>query len=230
MKNKEIALLKHLLNLAVEWGYLHENPTRRVKLLRESNRRLRYLSKEEIDRLTAVASSDLRPIIVMALNSGLRRGEIFDLTWEQVDLKNRVIEIIKTKNGEKKTVPINKTLLEEMHRLPRRIDSPYVFPGRKGNRRTDVKKSFRSAVRKAGLKDFTFHDLRHTFASHLVMAGVPLPTVAELLGHRSIEMTKRYSHLSPNHKANAVRVLDSLSDESKERQSVKEGDSIPKLI
>ena len=90
---------------------------------------------------------------------------------------------------------------------------------------TDVKKSFRTAMKKAEIEDFCFHDLRHTFASHLVMAGVPLLTVAELLGHKSIEMTKRYSHLSPNHKATAVRMLDSLNDEKQEIQSTSEGSS-----
>ncbi len=170
-------------------------------------------------------SRHLKPIIILAVNTGMRRGEIFNLKWSYVDLKKRFIEVIKSKNGEKRVIPINKTLLEVLHRLPRRIDSPYVFPGKKGKKRTDCKKSFRTAMRKAEIEDFCFHDLRHTFASHLVMAGVPLLTVAELLGHKSIEMTKRYSHLSPNHKAAAVRVLDALCDEKQEIQSTSEGSS-----
>jgi len=223
--NKEIGLLKHLLNLAVEWGYIYENPARRVKPLRENNRRLRYLIKEEINRLVSAADRHLKPIIILAVNTGMRRGEIFNLKWSHVDLKNRFVEIIKSKNGEKRVIPINKTLLETLHRLPRRIDSPYVFPGKKGKKLTDVKKSFRTAMKKAEIEDFCFHDLRHTFASHLVMAGVPLLTVAELLGHKSIEMTKRYSHLSPNHKAAAVRVLDALNDEKQEIKSTSEASS-----
>ncbi len=223
--NKEIGLLKHLLNLAVEWGYLYENPARKVKPLRENNMRLRYLANEEINRLVASASGYLKPIITLAVNTGMRRGEIFNLKWSHVDLKNRFVEIIKSKNGDKRVIPINKTLLEALHRLPRRIDSPYVFPGKKGKKLTDVKKSFRTAMKKAEIEDFCFHDLRHTFASHLVMAGVPLLTVAELLGHKSIEMTKRYSHLSPNHKAAAVRMLDSLNDEKQEIKSTSEGSS-----
>ena len=122
-------------------------------------------------------------------------------------------------------IPINKTLLEVLHRLPRQIDSSYVFPGKKGKRLTDVKKSFRTSMKEAEIEDFCFHDLRHTFASHLVMAGVPLLTVAELLGHKNIEMTKRYAHLSPNHKAAAVRVLDALCGEKQEIQSTSEGSS-----
>ena len=220
--NKETGLLKHLLKLAVEWGYLYENPASTVKPLRENNKRLRYLAKEEVSRLVTSGSSSLKAIITLAVNTGMRRGEIFNLKWSHVDLKKRFIEIIESKNGEKRVIPINKTLLETLHSLPRRIDSPYVFPGKKGTKLTDLKKSFRTAMKKAEIENFCFHDLRHTFASHLVMAGVPLLTVAELLGHKSIEMTKRYSHLSPNHKTTAVRLLDSLSDDRQEIKSTSE--------
>jgi len=223
--NREVSLLKRLLNVAIEWGYLYENTARQVKPLREDNRRLRYLSKEEIDLLVASACRHLKPIILVAVNTGMRKGEVFNLKWSHLDLKIRFIEVIKSKNGEKRVIPINKTLLEVLHGLPRRIDSPYVFPGKKGKKLTDVKKSFRTAMKKAEIEDFCFHDLRHTFASHLVMAGVPLLTVAELLGHKSIDMTKRYSHLSPNHKAAAVRMLDSLNDEKQEIKSTSEGSS-----
>jgi len=218
--NREVSLLKRLLNVAIEWGYLYENPARQLKPLREDNRRLRYLNKAEIDLLVASACRHLKPIILVAVNTGMRKGEIFNLQWSHVDLKSRLIEVIKSKNGEKRGIPINKTLLEVLHGLPRRIDSPYVFPpGKKGKKLTDVKKSFWTAMREAEIEDFCFHDLRHTFASHLVMAGVPLLTVAELLGHKDIEMTKRYSHLSPYHKAKAVGVLDSLGAEEQEVQS-----------
>ena len=96
-----------------------------------------------------------------------------------------------------------------MQGLVRRINSPYVFTDNEGNRFKDVKKSFKSACRRAGIKDFRFHDLRHTFASHLVMAGVDITTVKELLGHKSLTMTLRYSHLAPSHKVKAVDLLDS---------------------
>jgi len=106
--------------------------------------------------------------------------------------------------------------MDALQQLPRRIDTPYVFPGKNGGRLTDIKKPFLSARKRAGLDDVRFHDLRHTFASHLVMAGVDLTTVKELLGHKSTKMTERYSHLSPKHKADAVRVLDRLSSEASE--------------
>jgi len=217
--NRELGVLKHMLNVAVEWGYLCENPARPVKKLRENNARLRYLTKGEIDRLVAAAYSDLKPIITMAVNTGMRRGEIFDLKWEHIDLRNRVLEVVDPKNGDKRALPINKTLLEVLHRLPRRLDTPYVFPGKNGGRLTDIKKGFLTARKTAGLDDVTLHTCRHTFASHLVMAGVDLMTVKELLGHKSIKMTERYSHLSPHHKANAVKVLDNLSDDEAQEQN-----------
>ncbi len=211
--NRNLARLKHLLNTAIKWGYLYENPANPVKLLREDNVRLRYLTKREIDLLIAAAHPNLKPIITLAVNTGMRRGEIFDLLWEHIDLRNKVLEVVHPKNGEKRAIPINKTLLEALHRLPRRVDSPYVFPGKNGGRLTDIKTSFLTAREKAGLEDVTLHTCRHTFASHLVMAGVDLMTVKELLGHKSLKMTERYSHLSPNHKAKAVEVLDHLCDE-----------------
>ena len=219
--NRNLARLKHLFNTAIKWGYLYENPAKPVKLLRENNRRLRYLTKDEMDRLIAVSTRNLKPIIVMAINTGMRRGEIFNLQWSHVDLKNRIIEVADSKNGDQRFTHINDTLLNTLQLLPHRIDTPYVFPGKNGGRLTDIKKPFLNARKRAGLDDVRFHDLRHTFASHLVMAGVDLTTVKEHLGHKSTKMTERYSHLSPKHKANAVRVLDKLSDdEVEERRAV----------
>ena len=217
--NRELGVLKHMLNIAVEWGYLYENPAQPVKKLREDNARLRYLTKGEIDQLIAAAHPNLKPIITVAVNTGMRRGEIFDLLWEHIDLRNKVLEVVHPKNGEKRAIPINKMLLEALHRLPRRIDSLYIFPGKNGGRLTDIKTSFLTARKKAGLEDVTLHTCRHTFASHLVMAGVDLMTVKDLLGHKSIKMTERYSHLSQNHKANAVKVLDNPSDEEAEKKT-----------
>ena len=205
------------------YSYLYENPARPVKLLREDNRRLRYLTKDEIVRLIAVSRGNLKPIITVAVNTGMRRGEIFDLHWSHVDLKNRIIEVGDPKNGDPRFIPINETLMEALQRLPRRIDTPFVFPGKDGGRLTDIKKAFSGARERAGLDDIRLHDLRHTFASHLVMAGVDLMTVKELLGHKSTKMTERYSHLSPKHKANAVKVLDTLPSDALEESAQSSG-------
>ena len=107
---------------------------------------------------------------------------------------------------------MNQTLEQTLKRTARRIDSPFVFPGKTGNGLTDIKKRFKKALKAAQIEDFRFHDLRHTFASHLVMAGVDLATVKEFLGHKRIEMTLRYAHRAPDHKRAAVQKLDTYMD------------------
>ena len=119
-------------------------------------------------------------------------------------------ELQQTKNGERREIPINETLRSVLQGVTRRIDVPYVFHMEvSGKHYQDIKRSFNTALRKAGIKDFHFHDLRHTFASHLVMAGVDITTVSRLLGHKTLTMTLRYSHLAPSHMVKAVNILDS---------------------
>ncbi|MBI5598824.1 MAG: site-specific integrase [Deltaproteobacteria bacterium] len=210
--NRHVACLKHMHTKAVEWDLGGEDVlkrVRRVKMLPEHNRRLRFLSREESAALVVACDPHLRPIVVTALNTGMRKGEILSLEWgRHVDLRHGLILLDVTKNGERREVPINQTLREILSALVRRIGSPYVFTDGEGRRYRDVKRSFASACRRAGIKDFRFHDLRHTFASQLVMAGVDLTTVKELLGHKTLTMTLRYAHLAPAHLSNAVRVLD----------------------
>jgi integrase len=217
--NRLLATIKHMFTKAVEWDMVEEETlkrVRKVKLLEENNRRLRYLSQEECQGLIRECDGHLRPIVICALNTGMRRGEILNLTWDNLDLQNGFILLDQTKNGERREIPINATLreiLEELFRgtkeRPRRIDVPWVFyDPSSGKPYQSVKRSFASACRRAKIKDFTFHDLRHTFASHLVMAGVDLATVKELLGHKTLTMTLRYAHLAPSHKVKAVDLLD----------------------
>jgi integrase len=209
--NRHLAALKHMFTKAVEWDMVDEGTLkriRRVKLLPENNERLRYLMKEECQALIQACSPHLTPIVITALNTGMRKDEILSLEWERhVDLTHGVILLDKTKNRHQHGIPINLTLRSTLQNLVRRIDSPYVFTGTTGKRFHDVKRAFHSAYRRAEIKNFTFHDLRHTFVSHLVMAGVDLLTVKELLGHKSLKMTLRYAHLSPSHKAKALSVL-----------------------
>ncbi|MBI3814532.1 MAG: site-specific integrase [Nitrospinae bacterium] len=139
------------------------------------------------------------------------RHEILSLEREKhIDLRHGFILLDKTKNGERREIPINQTLRDTLQRIPRRLDSPYVFTDDNGKRFRDVRKSFASALRRAGIKDFHFHDLRHTFASHLVMAGVDLTTVSRLLGHKDIKMTLRYAHLAPAHMHEAVQKIGNI--------------------
>ena len=139
----------------------------------------------------------------------MRKSEILNLKWDQVDLKHGFILLDITKNGERREIPINKTLEATFRAIPRRIDIPYVFYNPETDKPyNDIKRSFHAACRKAKITDYTFHDNRHTFASHLIMAGVDLTTVRDLLGHSDITMTLRYSHLAPSHKKSAVNIPD----------------------
>ncbi len=148
----------------------------------------------------------------------MRKSEILGLKWEQVDLTHGYILLDTTKNGERKEIPIDNTLRELFEEMPHSIESIYVFTDRDGNPYKEVKKSFSTALKKAGISDFRFHDLRHCFASHLVMAGVDLTSVKELLGHKSLTM--RYSHLSHGHKRKAVNILDKVLTNNQTENSV----------
>ncbi|MDE2010364.1 MAG: site-specific integrase [Candidatus Omnitrophica bacterium] len=205
--NRELATLKTMFNKAVIWGRLRDNPAKIVQFLREPPGRVRFLEQEEIVKLLTNANKKLRPILVVALNTGMRRGEIFGLKWHDADFKRNTIHLYNTKNGEKREVDMNEQVKTALIRVFRNPDSPYIFCKRDGKPVHDIRKSFWTALKKSGIKDFHFHDLRHTFASQLVMSGIDLNTVRELLGHKDIRMTLRYSHLSRGHKRHAVEVL-----------------------
>ncbi len=226
--NRHIATLKHMFTKAVEWEMVEEEllkKVRRVKLLPENNRRLRYLSKEECKALVEACKPHLRPIVVTALNAGMRKEEILSLEWEKhIDLKHGFILLNVTKNGDRREIPINQPLRETLRGIVRRLDSPYVFVDGEGKRFKDIKRSFKSALKITGIKDFRFHDLRHCFASHLIMAGVDITTVKELLGHKTLTMTLRYAHLAPSHKVKAVETLaDTLGAETNYTKTIQFG-------
>jgi len=210
--NRLIATLKHCIHKGYQWEMLSEETLKRmrqVKLLEENNRRLRYLSKEECQNLISNCQGNTKAIAVTALNTGMRKGEILSLKWDNLDLKHGFILLDSTKNGERREIPINDTVRGSLQGLTRRIDIPYVFYDPATCKPYgDIKRSFNTALRRAGIRDFHFHDLRHTFASHLIMAGVDLTTVSRLLGHKTLTMTLRYAHLAPSHMVNAVDILD----------------------
>ncbi len=223
--NKVLGVLRHMFSKAVEWEMVEAETLKRirkVKLSRE-DKRLRFLSLEEAQGLISVCDDHLKPIVITALNTGMRKGEIFKLTWDEVDLAHGFVLLSKTKNGERREIPINESLKVVFQRLPRRFVEkdgqkelvPHVFHDPKTLKPfNDLKRSFATALKSAGIADFHFHDLRHTFASQLVMAGVDLVAVKELLGHKDIKMTLRYAHLAPAHKRKAVNVLDNLLNPS----------------
>jgi len=208
--NRELACFKHMYTKAIEWGYVKSNPAKGVKRLKEPPGRLRYLKPEEAEALLKACADHVRPIVVTALNTGMRRSEILNLKWHQVDLKNRNIMVINAKNNESRVIPINQTLYKELFILSQKAKGEYLFSDLNGHPFGDVKKSFASAMKRAKIKDFRFHDLRHTFGSHLVMQGVDLRTVQQVMGHKDIKMTMRYSHLSSEHVQEAMEKLDKL--------------------
>lgn len=205
--NRELACLKCMFNKAIQWGRYDDNPVRRVRLFRENNQRTRYLESDEIQKLLENCQENIKPILIVALNTGMRKGEILNLKWENVDLERGIIYLLDTKNSEKREVIMNGPVKEALSKLTRHATSPYVFYKEDGAPYKDVRKYYETTLKKCGIIGVRFHDLRHTFASHLVMSGVDLKTVQELMGHKSIEMTLRYSHLSPDHKKKAVDLL-----------------------
>lgn len=220
--NRALTCLKSLFNRAIDWGKFDgENPVRKVKLFPENNARTRFLEKEEIARLLSKCNDCLRPIVILALNTGMRKSEILNLKWHDVDFERGIIHLTRTKNNERREVPINESVKAALIAVRKHPLSPYIFCTRNGNPFLDIRKNFNKALKVAGITEFRFHDLRHTAASQLVMAGVDLNTVREILGHKSLRMTLRYSHLSASHKKRAVEVLDSqigtyLAHEKKE--------------
>jgi len=211
--NKVLNVLKHMFSKGVEWDMVEAETLkkiRKVKLLRDDSKRLRYLSGEEAQTLVNTCNGNTKAIVITALNSGMRKGEILSLKWDNVDMKHGFILLEQgmTKNGNRREIPINDTLRGVFQGLTRRLDVPYVFfDSETGRRYQDVKRSFNTATRRAGIRDFHFHDLRHTFASQLVMAGVDITTIKELLGHKTLTMTLRYAHLAPSHKVKALDLL-----------------------
>ena len=220
--NRDLQLLKLMFNLIIKhkrWAAVLDNPTIYIVLARENNARVRYLDNKEVQALLQACNDRLRPILAMALRTGMRRGEILNLRWKDADLANRQIFIRRSKSGLSRHVPISEDLFSLRLELPSRFEGGYVFPShlpRRGSESSgeaneplvDIKNSFKAALTEAGIKDFRFHDLRHTFASHLVMQGVDLNTVRELLGHKSPQMTLRYAHLSPGHNRDAIQCID----------------------
>lgn len=204
--NRELACLKHMFTMALKWGEATSNPVKEVKLFREPKGSLRVLSREEEDKLLVASAPHLSPVIIAALNTGMRKGELLSLAWDRVDLENRVIRIEDTKNGEYRNIPMNQLLFETLKMLDKCSD--FVFHRANGEQLVDIRTAFSVAIRRSGIEKCRFHDLRHTFATRLVMAGADLSTVQELLGHKTIAMTMRYSHPTPRHRQWAVELLD----------------------
>jgi integrase len=211
--NRYRSLISSIYSFAVHTGRLAVNPIARVKRFKESEGRVRYLKQDEEILLRAVIKSicpDREPEIDLALYTGMRRGEQFTLKWADADLANGILTV-RGKTGMRHIVANSsaRAALERMKLNASRLGltSEYVCPDAAPNLRRDTRSWLEEALKKAGVRNFHWHDLRHTFASRLVMSGVDIRTVQELLGHKSILMTMRYSHLSPDHRAAAAEKI-----------------------
>lgn len=221
-----LAALSHCFSTAVnEWGWLEDSPMRKVKKPKEPRGRIRFLSEDEMidgilvegerSRLLKASKKSsnpyLYPVVVLALSTGMRQGEIMGLTWSAVNFKLRRITLYETKNGEIRVVPIAGHALDLLkeHAKIRLIDTDLLFPGKvKRDKPQDLRAPWITALKKAEIEDFRFHDLRHSAASYLAMNGASLAEIAETLGHKTLQMVKRYSHLSEAHTAKVISKLD----------------------
>jgi len=210
--NRQLRCLRSMFYRAIEWGDFNgKNPVKHKDMFNEPPARDRFLEKDEIGKLLSNCAEPLRTIVLVAIHTGMRKGEIMGLKWRDIDFKRGIVHLFKTKNDNKREIPLNNKALNAISATRKHPKSEYVFTKKDGTKYGDFKKSFCTVLRKSAIKNFRFHDLRSTFASHLVLKGVPLNTVSELLGHKSLEMTRRYAYLNMAHKQSAV---DCLSDET----------------
>ena len=248
--NREMAILHHIFQKATEWEMIEKSPFESGKgiFCKENNTRTRYLTQDEITRLLNSSPEHLKDIIICAIHTGMRKAEIFSLKWSQI--KNRFIYLTKSKTDESRQVPVSdelKKLFDDVRRK-QGTKADYVFRYDRASKKendtnvvklvvnnnpvTEIKHSFNNALKKAGIEDFRFHDLRHTCASHLVMNGANLKDVQEILGHKGMAMTLRCAHLSQEHKRKAINLLNGLTESVKvdsASQNVRKADFDPLL-
>ena len=209
--NRELALLHNLLNRCKVWGLFEgENAAGSVKKVKEPQRRLRFLKPLEETQLLEHTDERLRSIVIFGINTGFRiRSEALPLCWSEVDLARGFVTVTAAyaKNGKTRSVPLNSRAREVLERLREQSIGEYVFSKSNGRPYKSMDKPFAAACKLAKLSGVTLHTLRHSFASRLAMAGVDLRTIMELGGWNDLSMVQRYSHLSPNHKRDAIEKI-----------------------
>jgi integrase/recombinase XerD len=197
---RDLAFLSSLCTMAVRWGWLGTNPVTAFnkRALKASRPRTRFLTPAELDQLLTATADHIRPAIILALETGLRKEELFSLTLSGIDLMRREIRLDHTKSGIPRRVPLSDKAISTIKVLlgqPQRPSTPYLFAKADGSRFVDMKNGFVAACKRAGLTDFRWHDLRHTFASWFVQDGGDLYHLSRILGHATVQMTTRYGHL-----------------------------------
>jgi integrase len=205
-----------MLNVAKkEWRLIDRNPVSDIAKKKEGRGRTRFLTNEERDRLLAACKasewSDLHTLVILAISTGARRGELITLQWDAIDLKAGKAVVTETKNDEPRTLPLVGKALEALRamKLNGSAKSEYVFPNPSGFPGPFEQFDHRwyEALTEAGIEGFRFHDLRHCCASYLAANGASLLEIADVLGHKTLAMVRRYSHLTQSHKASVVEKM-----------------------
>jgi integrase len=220
--SKELGLLRAALNQAIQWGWIEFSPFFRFKLKNYDRPKERWISDEEEKKILANAPLWLRDIIVFLLNTAMRSNEALSLRWPEVDLANRVCHVLKPKNHERRTVPLNGTVVDLLRqKIIVRENSGYVFQSAAGTMmdKHNLLKSFKKACTKAGLTGIRVHDLRHTSATRMVRNGIDLFIVSKILGHKDLKMTTRYAH----HSITSLRAGVDAIDEKRHKNGTVQG-------
>lgn len=209
-----LASISHAFNIAMkDWGWVEDNPVAKISKPRAARGRDRFLSDGEraalLEACKQSSSQFLYTVVILAISTGMRRGEIMNMTWDRVDLERRQIRLDQTKNDTPRTIPLAGLALQLMTELSteRRSDTNLVFYGKDLKVPVDLTKPWRTALHKAGVKNFRFHDLRHTAASYLAMNSATTMEIAAVLGHKTLQMVKRYSHLADSHTFKVVTAM-----------------------
>ena len=214
--NRYCSVLSHAFTIAVnEWNWMQENPMMKIKKLKEPRGRVRFLNDEERERLLEACQESSSPflyiLVVLGISTGARKMEIRSLEWKDVDLNRGMIILHDTKNGERRSLPlvgIAKDLMKA-HYKNRNKNTELVFPAKNLQTPIDIRTPFETVLQKAEIEDFKWHDLRHSCASYLAMNGATLAEIAGVLGHKTLSMVKRYSHISDAHTAGVVERMNS---------------------
>jgi len=212
--NRYRATLSLIFREAIRNGWLERNPARLVKAKKEDSGRIRFLSDDEEKAIRLIIAEEYPERFLnefeIALHTGMRRSEQFSLAWNQVDFNGKRIQLLKTKNGTGRAIPLNSIAMaafERQFQVSGHAERVFITDDGKPLIRKPIRRWFEETMLKAQIRDFSWHCLRHTFASRLVMAGVALKAVQELMGHKTIQMTARYAHLSPDHLQSAVELI-----------------------
>ena len=221
--NRELALMKHAFTLAInEWEWIKENPVKKVSMEKEPTSRDRWLNYDEEEKVLSASPQWLKGIIIFAIETGCRRGEILSLVWKDVDLFKKVVTIFGKKTGERRAIPLTQKALEilkarqkaRMNVMSIKGDFVFTHPaGQKVNFHT-LRTAFERAIKKANIEDFRFHDLRHTFASRLAQTGTDPYTIQKLMGHKFFATTQRYAHHYSESLKRGISALDNSRQES----------------